>query len=1340
MLSTDCNSSMKKLITSFIHDNYKAGKKSGSFYGSVLSIDITGFTALTEHLFKKGTEGAELLSDIINTVFEETIEAVYKENGFITTFAGDAFTAIFPDDDPAAGRAIRAAGRMNGYIISLKPFAAGRRKVKITARIGIASGKVKWNIFCGKRQCVPLFSGKPIQEAALLQSKAIPGTIGFGPPGKTLEVKSKERKITKIRGSSRALTAEILKKFIPDPILFFSSPGEFKNITSVFIAVDHERYEISRFISFVSDLAIKHGGILNMAEFGDKGAVCLVIFGAPLAIEKHSVKALDFAFELKNNFPGNRIGIAEGTVFSGFIGNPKYREEYTSLGSVVNLSARIAVGAEPGKLIIDGRTAASVSDEYKITAGREIKYKGIDRPVTVHEALSKKSRASHKAGTYFGRKKEISALKTFIDDIAGGKRAGLRIIAGPAGMGKSSLAEKIITYAEKTLNSILMFKGNEFRDSELYGIADFLMKAIGLREDMTLNEKQTLFEKNFPRFTGRAFGGGKVPASVKKNKLFIADLLGIPPSSLQASAISPFAKHRIILSVLTEIFAAFAEKGKCLFVIDDAQWLDTGTKNLFESVLSVAQGHLPSFLIMTREKAQREFFRTKRDMTTGTIDLECLGPEDIRGHAGSLISGEPSKELYGFIAKRSGGNPFYIEQICEYLKENGLLKNVNGKTSMIKKDTMIPAGISDLIISRIDKLETEVRRGVVDASVLGLEFSLKVLSEMLRMRNIKSLLAGGENENIWRPASELNYIFHHALIKDAVYGTQLKKTLRSLHLLAGKAMEKVHRGNTAPIAAILAHHFSVADLKEKTLHYLFDAAIYAKSNYWNDSAMKYFDECMKYTDDPERMMCILHNKGEILVSMARYAEATEIYSNAFKIAERSGNNIYLGKLSNGLGDIAWRRGDFKKAQKYLDSSFKYFKSGKDRSGEASVNGTFGNIELSRGNLKQAMANYKKWSDYAKGNDLPMYIKALNNIGIVHTRMGAYDKAKECLTETLRLAEQTKNRHMQSYAYGNIGVIYYHKGLMRDALKYFKLWLDLSREIYEYSSQLTVLGNLGTVYNNLRRFKTALKYHTRQYDLALKVGNMESQAMALGNIGVIEWQQGKLRSAREYYQKQIELSEKHGFTNMYGRALGNLGLVLSDLEDHASAEKCYLKKLEINREQNNRGSEALTCCFLGNLYRKTGKTEKALEFFDKAIGINTEIGATAPLGDSYKDLAKVYKKQGDLEKMRECILKAIDVLEKANISEKLFEPLVMKYELEYKEDPRRSEANLKNMLKKYKKNTEKGMIYHRLFLLTKKRVYGEKALDIFLVIIKTREEKEYLKTISEIKAKLKKYRT
>ena len=148
---------MKNLLPHFIHDQFQQGNFEGSFQAFSMFVDISGFTQMTETLMKGGNEGAEILSAILNKIFEPTVDAIYERGGFISTFAGDGFTAIFPLLPKHAFHTLACAEGIR-TIFEKHSFQKTRfGEFTFGVKIGLSHGCVEWGIvgssyaFCGCR-------------------------------------------------------------------------------------------------------------------------------------------------------------------------------------------------------------------------------------------------------------------------------------------------------------------------------------------------------------------------------------------------------------------------------------------------------------------------------------------------------------------------------------------------------------------------------------------------------------------------------------------------------------------------------------------------------------------------------------------------------------------------------------------------------------------------------------------------------------------------------------------------------------------------------------------------------------------------------------------------------------------------------------------------------------------------------------------------------------------------------------------------------------------------------------------------------------------------------------
>ena len=134
---------MHRLIPEFIQEQYAAGKLIGSFEACTLFVDISGFTPITDAIMGHGQHGAEVLAGIIRDVFDPLVQSIFEQGGFVTNFAGDAFTAVFPATDGPAdqmNRGLAAAWRMQHMMTSSAQHQTQYGIFTLSVKVGLSYG------------------------------------------------------------------------------------------------------------------------------------------------------------------------------------------------------------------------------------------------------------------------------------------------------------------------------------------------------------------------------------------------------------------------------------------------------------------------------------------------------------------------------------------------------------------------------------------------------------------------------------------------------------------------------------------------------------------------------------------------------------------------------------------------------------------------------------------------------------------------------------------------------------------------------------------------------------------------------------------------------------------------------------------------------------------------------------------------------------------------------------------------------------------------------------------------------------------------------------------------
>ncbi len=466
---------MQNLIPYFIYKQYRENNFEGEFSAIAMFMDISGFTPMTENLMKEGKEGAEVLSVILNNFFEPIVNIIYKKGGFISGFAGDAFTAIFP---------YKKNDYLFNYCFSALSIQEIFKKNKIqkthfgnfevSAKIGLSYGKVNWGIVGHNKSKVYFFKGDAINDCAYAEHQCNPEEIVLDKRfynifsednKKLLEVSEKDKyfilKSVKIEekkdnsilyNDNLTIIPQIVSDFLPETIVYGNFMGEFRNVVSVFISFEEIKED---FINMVREKVDYFGGYFSGLDFGDKGANILILFGTPISYENDIERALDFILLVKSDTMQNiKAGVTFGKVYTGIIGG-KERCTYSALGDNVNLSARFMMKANWQEIWVSSEIVKRIENKYDIKDMGNLSFKGKSDKVKVFELLKKRQTIQEifLEGEMIGRETEMMELKKLCSvllDINKKNRenkrkfGGIAYLYGEVGVGKSRLLRELI--------------------------------------------------------------------------------------------------------------------------------------------------------------------------------------------------------------------------------------------------------------------------------------------------------------------------------------------------------------------------------------------------------------------------------------------------------------------------------------------------------------------------------------------------------------------------------------------------------------------------------------------------------------------------------------------------------------------------------------------------------------------------------------------------------------------------------------------------------------------------------------------------------------------------------
>ncbi len=489
------------------------------------------------------------------------------------------------------------------------------------------------------------------------------------------------------------------------------------------------------------------------------GDALLAFFGAPLAHEDDPVRAVRAALDLlaaaqlyaaeverRHGIPfAMRIGINTGPVVVGAVGSDlKY--EYTAMGDAVNLAARLQSAAQPMTVLISEPTYRFVAPVFDCRDLGLIEVKGKAEPVQVYEVIGPKALPERVRGlaglasAMVGRDAELATLAAQSAALGAG-RGGAAVIIGEPGLGKTRLIAEWRAATLAALPGVRWAEGHCLSYGQ--GLAYHLLIDLvrGLLE-VTAADDEPAVGAALGRLTDELFG----PAADEVAP-FLGHLLSLRLDAAAAAriqALDPQALQGSYLAALRQLIAALAARQPLVLILDDTHWADPSSAELLIKLLALTDAAPVLFAFVTRPDhdvpgwsivvAARQLGRRTE------LALAPLSEAASRVLVSNLLEVEALPDgVRRLILSKAEGNPFFVEEVIRMLIDRGAIVREGqrwaAQPSIEALD--IPDNLQGLLLARIDRLPEEVRRTLRVAAVIGRQFSVKVLAQVLASQQLR---------------------------------------------------------------------------------------------------------------------------------------------------------------------------------------------------------------------------------------------------------------------------------------------------------------------------------------------------------------------------------------------------------------------------------------------------------------------------------------------------------------------------------------------------------------------------------------------------------------------------
>ena len=558
----------------------------------------------------------------------------------------------------------------------------------------------------------------------------------------------------------------------------------------------------------------------------------LIYFGYPQAHEHDAERAVQVGLALAEAVPklttsaGSplqvRVGIATGLVVVGDLIGSGEAQERVVVGETPNLAARLQGIAEPGMVVIAEGTRRLIGNLFELSDLGAQNLKGISGPVRAWAALRTSSIESRfdalraaETIALVGREKEIDLLMRRWSSAKNGEGQAV-LLSGEAGIGKSRLTAALLErLAAEPHARLRYFCSPQHTDSAFYPIIGQMERAAGLSREDT------------PQVKLGKLDAMRANSTSPEDAALFADLLSLPNDGrYPALVLTPQQRRQRTLDALVAQITALARTTPVLMIFEDAHWSDPTSLE----VLSLAIDQLASRRVLMIVTFRPEFVPPWMGRSRVTaLAIHRLAHDDVGTMIDRVVGSKAlPANVRRDILERADGIPLFVEEMTKAVLEAENEGEARRTAAAVPSPALaVPASLHASLMSRLDRLGPAKEVAQIGAAI-GREFSHRLLESVTRKPEaelgaaLNRLLNAGLLFRQGLPP-DATYLFNHALVQDAAYGTLLREPRRALHARIAETFEQQFSDIAESQPELLARHCTEAGLIEKA------AALWSKA-------------------------------------------------------------------------------------------------------------------------------------------------------------------------------------------------------------------------------------------------------------------------------------------------------------------------------------------------------------------------------------------------------------------------------------------------------------------------------------------------------------------------------
>jgi class 3 adenylate cyclase/tetratricopeptide (TPR) repeat protein len=1092
--------------------------------GTLMFIDVSGFTALSERLAQRGKVGAEQLTDVLNAVFGHMLGLAATRGGTLLKFGGDALFLLYTGPDHPVQAASSAVELRAALAQATKtPGPAGRLHLRMS--VGVHTGMVDL-FLVGSSHRELVVAGPATTAVAAMEAAASAGQILLSPataqrlpagavgealgPGRLLRWRAAHAPLP-IEDPDAAPPHDA-GRFVPTALRELLGAAEpesehrtagvaflrYAGLDALLARDPQDAADALGTLVTTAQLAADEQGVTFLAtDLAEDGGKIILVAGFPVTAEDDQGRLLRAACDVvatasRQSWPlAVEAGVNRGHVFAGAVGSAQ-RATVTVMGDTVNLAARVMAKAEPGCVLATPAVLDSAQTLFATEPVEPFMVKGKSRPVTAYlvgDETGTRPPRGLGALPFLGRDDELAVVCEALQAVCDG-HGGTLAVTGDAGMGKSRLLAEALS-SEPSV-TVLDVRAEPYGAATPYRpIRDPVRRLLGLTH-VDVTDMPDALTATLERLA---------PALLPWAPL-LGDVVGVPIAATEATRdLDPQFRPERTAAVVIDLMAATVPGG-LVVAFDDAHYSDEATAALM-SRLERETSSRPWLLLCSLREGESGGYRPLGGVHVPLPPLSDDAARALVQHGTQAAPLRPHD--VETVVARAAGNPLFLEETLRNLRDHGDLDS-------------LPSSLEGMVAAQIDALPPLARRLVRRASVLGRSFRVGVLADLFDNEPVAlDDATRKELSDILEEDGKGRLRFRHALLRDAAYDSLPYEQRRELHLRAAASTLKRAESNPAALADTLALHYAAGGDWASTWRWALAAAEQARAAFAVPEAAAQYQRALDAARrlpgvSPADVVGTWRSLGEVRSQIGRFEESLDAYRQGVRAATRPADKA---ELIARMAAAKERAGRYRAAHQDLTRA----------EGLARDDGKAGDevmlaVQVGRAVVYLAQERFVEGERQAQravsaaraAGDEVMLARSLNVLATAEVMLGELAAGRHW-EEALAIRERRGELAEEADITGNLGGLAWFEGRWDDARDLYQQSAEAATRAGSVVQAALARANLGELLVAQGRLDEAAAALGDSISTLRAVGYTEGAIFAESQLGRAEAMRGDLDAAR-----------------------------------------------------------------------------------------------------------------------------------------------------------------------------------------------------------------------------------